>query len=64
VILIGDVHVVTSPDVIAYVDREVTNYATAPTDQASITYADNWVCQTLLSWHHPSRERYVATNHR
>jgi hypothetical protein len=42
----------------------MTNDSTASTNQTSISDGDNWICNALLTWNHPRRQRDIRTNQR
>jgi hypothetical protein len=62
VILVGDVHIVTRPHIVANFNTEVADDSTTATDQAPITDCDNGICNALLTWHHASGQGDVRTN--
>ena len=64
VVLVGDVHVVTRPHVVADLDREVPDDAAALADQASVADAHHRVAQALLAGHHARRQRDAGAEHR
>ena len=64
VVLIGDVDVVAGPHVVADVDAEVADDATALADQASIADAHDRIGEARLARHHAGRERDLRADHR
>ena len=63
-ILVGDVHIVTCPDIITNLYGEVPNNARTFSDQATIPNRHNSITQTLLTRNHSSGEGAIWTNHR
>ena len=63
-VLVRDVHVVTRPDVVTDLDRQVTDDPRAPTDETAIADAHHRSTETLLTGDHARRQRDVLTDHR
>ena len=62
-VLIGDVHIVTSPHIVADLNGEMPNDAAPPSDQATVTYLHDGVGHHRLSRHHAGRERHMRPDH-
>jgi hypothetical protein len=63
VILIRDVHVVTSPHIVPNINSKMTNDSTSATNEAAVSYTNDRICQTLLTWDHSSRQRNMSSDH-
>ena len=62
-ILIGDVDVVTGPDVVADIDLEMAHDAAAFSDQAAIANRYHGVCHALLSRDHSGGQSDIGADH-
>jgi hypothetical protein len=51
-ILICDVNVVASPDVVAYLDTKMADNSAAPTNQATVTNTHDRISNAFLPWNH------------
>lgn len=63
-ILVGDVHVVSGPDIVPDVDTEMSDDAASSSNQTAITNSDDWIGETFLTWNHSRRKRNMGSNHR
>lgn len=63
-ILIGDVHVMAGPDIVADLDCKMSNNPTAAPDQAAITDFHHRVGHTFLTRNHAGCQRNVGADHR
>jgi hypothetical protein len=53
-ILVSDVHVVSSPHVVADLDAEMSDYSAASTNQTTVTDTHDRIGNALLPWNHSS----------
>jgi hypothetical protein len=63
VILIGDVDVMTRPNIIFDDDRKMTHNAATPTNKATVADNDDWVSYTFLTVNHSCRQCNMRTDH-
>jgi hypothetical protein len=63
VILISDVHVVTSPYIVANINSKMTNDSTSATNEAAVPNTNDRIGQTFLPWNHSRRKRNMSSDH-
>ncbi len=63
-VLVGDVHVVTGPDVVFDLDRQVPDDPAPPAEETAIADAHDRIGEARLTRHHPRRQRHVRPDHR
>ena len=63
VILVGDVDVVTRPDVIANIDTEMTDDSAPSSDQTPVTDSHNRISDAFLAGRHTCTQRYSRADH-
>ena len=64
VVLVGDVHVVARPDVVADLDRQVADDAAPLADEAAVADRDHRVAHRDLTGDHPGRQAHVRADQR
>ena len=62
-VLIGDVHVMTGPNIVTDLNSEVANDSAALADQAAIADRDHWIADAYLIRHHARRQGDVRPQH-
>jgi hypothetical protein len=62
-VLVGDVYVMPSPNIVTNLNSKMTHYPAPPPNQTSIANAHHGIGNALLARQHPGTKRYAGPNH-